>query len=69
MGYRSVRDELAFTLRLSLSRSPHIIKRRPGTDAARKLSMSLDMISERQAKDILKRWDLKKKPGRKDHTI
>ena len=57
--------ELTFVLRHSLKRNPFIVKKlnqRQGADV-------FEEIARRQAKDILKRWELKRKPGLKSHGV
>lgn len=57
--------ELTFVLRHSLRQNPFVVKnlnRRRGADV-------FEEIAKRQAKDILKRWELKRKPGLKSHEV
>ncbi len=57
--------ELTFTLKLSLKRSPFIVKRldeRRGADV-------FEEIARRQARELLKRWTMKKKSPLPPHGV
>ncbi len=57
-------QELTFALKMSLKRSPFVVKRldeRRGADV-------FEEIARRQARELLKRWMLKKKPPLPPHS-
>jgi len=58
-------QEVAFALKLSLKRNPFIVKRldeRRGADV-------FEEIARQQAREILKRWYMKKKPPLEPHGV
>ena len=62
-GDEDTEREVAFALKLSLKRNPFIIKRldqRRGADV-------FETVARQQAKDLLKRWEMKKRPPLKPH--
>ena len=56
---------MTFALKLSLKRNPFIIRRleqRRGADV-------FEAVARQQARDLLKRWEMKKKPPLKPHGV
>ena len=58
-------QQITFALKMSLRRSPFVVKRldeRRGADV-------FEEIARRQARELLKRWTLKKKPPLPPHGV
>ena len=58
-------QEVTFSLKMSLRRSPFVVKRvddRRGADV-------FEEIARRQARELLKRWTLKRKPSLPPHGV